>query len=259
MVHVARLGHADDRVDQQPAADLLRGPLGQLLVGPVQRVAGLECDDLAPSERLEVLAQLGRSAAEVDEIVVRRYADDLETTGGVVARLPVEVGDRGMLGVSEPYALRRLVLLVVSVDLLDVEEREQVAVDVAQGQRLPFGDAVAGLDRKGHGQGPERPVGKAHLADDFFVVGLAQEALQRREPADGQQLQVAEPALVERQAGEVLGGRLHLGRSRIRDDQVDERPAVGRIQCAGLGRSVGIRGRGRNDSAPFKNQKWQTD
>ena len=51
MVHVARLGHADDRVDQQAAADLLGGPLGQLFVGPVQGVAGLEGDDPAPAQR----------------------------------------------------------------------------------------------------------------------------------------------------------------------------------------------------------------
>ena len=55
MVDVARLGHADDRVDQQAAADLLGRPLGQLFVGPVQRVPGLEGDDPAPAQRLKVL------------------------------------------------------------------------------------------------------------------------------------------------------------------------------------------------------------
>ncbi len=120
-----------------------------------------------------------------------------------------------------------LVFLVVGVDLLDVEERQQVAVDVAQGQRLPLGDAVAGRDRQGHRQGPERAVGQPHLADDPLVVGLAQEALQRREPTDGQQLEVAKAPLVEGQAGKVLGGRLHLGRTLVADDQVDQRSAVG--------------------------------
>ena len=75
VVDVAGLGHADDRVDQQPAADLLGRALGQLLVGAVQRVAGLEGDDLRPAERLEVLAQLGRGPAQLDEVVVRRGAD----------------------------------------------------------------------------------------------------------------------------------------------------------------------------------------
>ena len=213
MVDVARLGHADDRVDQQAAADLLGRPLGQLFVGPVQRVAGLEGDDPAPAQRLKVLAQLGRRPAELDEVVVRRDPDHLEPAGRIMARLPVEVGDRGMRRVERAVGVAGFVLLVVGVDLLDVQERQQVAVDVAQGQRLAFGDAVAGRDRQGHGQGPERPVGQPHLGDDPLVVGLPQEALERRETADGQQLEVAQPALVERQAGKVLGGRLHLGGS----------------------------------------------
>ena len=87
-------------------------------------------------------------------------------------RLPVEVGDRRMLRVERAIGVAGFVLLVVGVDLLDVQERQQVAVDVAQGQRFALGDAVAGLDRQGHGQGPERPVGQPHLADDPLVVGL---------------------------------------------------------------------------------------
>ena len=125
------------------------------------------------------------------------------------------------------------VVLVVSVDLLDVEKRQQVAVDVAQRQRLALGDAVAGRDRQRHGQRPERAIGQPHLADDALVVGLAQEALQRREAADGEQLEIAQTALVERQAGKVLGGRLHLGGSFVADDQIDERPAVRRVQASG--------------------------
>ena len=142
---------------------------------------------------------------------MRRDADHLEPARGVMAGLPVEVGDRRVLGVGRAVGVPGLVVLVVGVDLLDVEERQQVAVDVAQGQRLALGDAVAGRDRQGDRQGPERAVGQPHLGDDPLVVGLAEEALQRREAADGEQLEVAEPPLVERQAGEVLGGRLHLG------------------------------------------------
>ena len=137
-----------------------------------------------------------------------------------------------MLRVGRAVGALGLVVLVVGVDLLDVQERQQVAVDVAQGQRLALGDAVAGRDRQGDGQGPERAVGQPHLGDDPLVIGLAEEALQRREAADGQQLEVAEAALVERQAGEVLGGRLHLGGALVADDQVDQRPAVGGIQAS---------------------------
>ena len=70
MVDVAGLGHADDRMDQEPAADLLCGSLGQLLVGAVERVAGLEGDDLGPAQVLEVRPQLGRGPPQLDEVVM---------------------------------------------------------------------------------------------------------------------------------------------------------------------------------------------
>ena len=232
VVDVAGLGHADDRVDQEAAADLLGRPLGQLFVGPVQGVAGLEGDDPAPAQRLEVLAQLGRRPAQLDEVVVRRDANHLEPAGRVVARLSVEVGDRRMLRVGRAIGVRASLLLVVRVDLLDVEERQQVAVDVAQGQRLALGDAVAGRDRqasRARARACRRPAAsRRRRARSRPCPG----SLQRREAADGQQLEVAQPALVERQAGKVLGGRLHLGGSLGADDQVDERAAVGRVQSS---------------------------
>ena len=49
MVDVAGLGHADDRMDQEPAADLPGRSLGELFVRAVQGIAGLERDDPAPA------------------------------------------------------------------------------------------------------------------------------------------------------------------------------------------------------------------
>ena len=107
-----------------------------------------------------MIAELGRGAAELDEVVVRRHAEHLEPAAGVVAGLSVEVGDRRVLRVGRAVGVRRLGLLVEGVDLLDVQERQQVAVDVAQGERLALGDAVARLDRQRDRQRPERPVGQ---------------------------------------------------------------------------------------------------
>ena len=187
MIDVARLGHADDRVDQQAAADLLGGSLGQLFVSPVQRVAGLEGDDPAPAQRLEVLAQLGRRAAQLDEIVVRRDADHLEPARRIMARQPVEIGDRGMRRVERAIGVPGFVVLVVGVDLLDVQERQQVAVDVAQGQRLAFGDAVAGRDRQRHRQAARacrRPAAsRRRPARSRPCPGSSSAAKSRRRPA----------------------------------------------------------------------------
>ena len=55
VVDVARLGHADDRVDEQVGAFFLRGAERELVVGAVHRVAGLEGDDLASSRAWRTL------------------------------------------------------------------------------------------------------------------------------------------------------------------------------------------------------------
>ncbi len=162
----------------------------------------------------------------------------------------VQVGDGRVLGVGRAVGPAGLGLLVDGVDLLDVEEGQQVAIDVAQGERLALGDALAGLNRQDHGQGPERAVGQPHLGDDPLVVGLAEEAAERREGAGGEQFEVAEGPLVERQAGVVLGRRLHLGGSGVIDDQVDQGTAIRGVQ-ARLGRGA----RGRNRRAPFGNRR----
>ena len=247
VVDVAGLGDADDRVDQEPAADLLGRALGQLFVGAVQRVAGLEGDHLRPAERLEVLAKLGGGPPQLGEIVVGRGPQHLEPAGRVMARLAVEIGDRGMLGVGRAVGAPGLGLLVELVDLLDVQEGEEVAVDVAERQRLPLGDAVAGGHRQRDRQGPERAVGQPHLGDDPSIVGLAHEALQGGEPADGQQLQVAEPALVEREARHILGRRLHLGGPCLIHHQVHQRPTIRGVQAA-----LFLRDRSGTHQAPSK-------
>ena len=166
MIDVARLGHADDRVDQEPAANLRGRLLGQLFVSAVQRVAGLERDDPAPGKRLKMLAQLGGRAAQLDEVVVRRDANHLEPARRIMSGRPLQIGHRGMGRVQRAIGVLGFVIFVVSIDLFDMQKRQQVAVDVAQRQRLSLGDAVAGRDRQRHGQGPERAVGQAHLADD---------------------------------------------------------------------------------------------
>ena len=77
VVDVAGLGHADDRVDQQVRLAACGGAEGQLLVGAVQRVAGLEGDDPAPAELAEAVAQLLRRVAQMREVVVHRRLDAL--------------------------------------------------------------------------------------------------------------------------------------------------------------------------------------
>ena len=78
VIDVARLGQADHGVDQQVGLGLGRGPHGQLDVGAVHRIAGLEGHDLAPALAGELRAQLGRRAAQQSEVVVERWLQTLE-------------------------------------------------------------------------------------------------------------------------------------------------------------------------------------
>jgi hypothetical protein len=80
VVDVARLGQPDHRVDEQVGAALLGRPEGDLLVGPVHGVAGLEGHDLGPAHLLELVAHLGRGLAQRAEVVVVRQRQALEPT-----------------------------------------------------------------------------------------------------------------------------------------------------------------------------------
>ena len=100
VVDVARLGQAHDRVDQQVGLRFAGGAEGQFLVRAVQRVAGLEGDDLAPAQLAEIGAQfVGRVAAGA-EIVMHRLLDagdraaQIDLAGGVVQVVDRRMRDR---------------------------------------------------------------------------------------------------------------------------------------------------------------------
>jgi len=59
VVDVSRLGETDDGVDKDVGTTLTSGSDGEFSVGSVHRVSGLESDDLAPSELVEVVSELG--------------------------------------------------------------------------------------------------------------------------------------------------------------------------------------------------------
>ena len=179
MVDVAGLCHSDDGMNQQTAADLFSRALGEFLVSPVERVAGLERDDLGPAEFGEVLAEFAGGLTQLDEVVVRRRADHFELAGGVVVGLAVEIGNGGMLRVGRAVGALRFDRLVERVDFLDVKEGEEVAVDVAKRDRLANLDTVSGLDRESDRKRPERAVGEPPFGDHAVIVGLAEEAGQR--------------------------------------------------------------------------------
>ncbi len=137
MIDISRFGYADDWVNQETAANLLRRPLGELFVSAVQWVTGLEGDNAAPAERFKVLAQLGGRAPQVDEIVVRRHADHFERAGSIMPGRPLQIRHGGMGRVKRCHMRAALHYPCrISINLFDMQKSQQVTVNVAQRQRL---------------------------------------------------------------------------------------------------------------------------
>jgi hypothetical protein len=133
-VDVAGLGEADDGVDEDVGLVKAGGPDGELAVGAVHGVAGLEGDDLAPGELLEQRARLTRlvcatgsadrdaslrwhtRTSQSDIVVVHRGLDRLDGAADVeVLGRIVQVGDGGMrrvVGAEDELGFAVLVRLI---------------------------------------------------------------------------------------------------------------------------------------------------
>ena len=208
---VALLGLADQRVDVEPVADLERG-LGQVLVGAVDRVAGLEGDDPLPAavgERLPRL--LGGLVAAHERLVVVGQRVGLDRAGEAAGALLADRGDARVLVVGRPVDLLGLELDVALVDLLDRQPPERLAVRGAELDHVA--DLALEVGRKRDRDRPDLAAGQAHVLAHRTVVVGAHEALERREAAVCEQLEVRGLACGERQRQGGLGAT-HLCRTR---------------------------------------------
>ncbi len=198
MVHIAGLGHADHRVDQQVRFDLAGCKMRDLLVCAVHRVAGLERHHLAPAELLEARPHFGRAFAQVLEVVVGRRLDAPQLAAHVDgARDVVEEVDRRVFLVGRAEYAFGLPGLVRGPDVAHFERGKDHALEIAQGHlvtRLQFGREVF-ADIQRHRHRPEHAAREAHVADHRIVIIPVEEALERREGAVQQQLDVTELAL----------------------------------------------------------------
>ena len=194
---VAGLGLADQRVDEEPVAGLQRR-LGQVLVGAVDRVAGLEGDDPLPAARLEVGLVLGRRLVAAHEgLLVVGQRVDLDRAGDAAAALLVDRGDAGVLLVGGAVDLLGLALDVALEDLLDLDPAQRLAF--VAGELDDVADLALEVGRQGDRDRPVLAVGGAHLGADALPVGGALEAGQRREAAVADHLEVGGVALVKGQ------------------------------------------------------------
>ena len=194
VVHVAGLGQADHRVDQQAAADFLGRPLGQFFVDAVHRVAGLEGDHVAVAHLFQGGANFGRGAAQFDKVVVDRQVDDLDFASNIYLAPAHHFGNQRVLRIDRTQHQPSLAQRIVVVNIFDLHDRQGVVARVVQRNRLtPLGQGAL-VDRQGYRDREEHPVLQAHFGQYAFVIGLAHEAVQRRKRAGGQQFQVAQGA-----------------------------------------------------------------
>ena len=216
VVNVARLGHADDRMDQKVRLSFLGSAEGQFLVRAVQRVAGLEGDDARPAELAEIGAQFVRRVATALEIIVDGLLDADDRAAQVDrAGLVVQVVDGRMgqvVGAEDAFGFPRLVRHPFVGDRQDGEDDAFLIAERNVLTRLDLGGEVFGYVKVDRHR-PERAIGKPHVGDHAIIVGLAHEPFQRVEAAVHQKLEIADLALRQVPRGQVAGFDLQfLGR-----------------------------------------------
>ena len=167
IIHVAGLGHAHRRMDQQIRLNLLGGAHRQFDVSAMHRVAGLERDDLGPAHALKFRANVLRSQTQFAEIVVRGFLQSFDFSADVPRiRLVDGVVGARMRGAGRAKYSFGFGRAIGLPHVFDVQHREHHAFGIAQrnlagpgGELLGklFGDVECDRHR------PQRAVGQAHV------------------------------------------------------------------------------------------------
>ncbi len=242
--HVVALGLAHQRMDHEPVADL-EGQLGQVLVGAMDRVAGLEAGHAAPAALLQLGPQGPRREAPLGEGQVVGQRQHGHRSADQRARALQQVRHAGVGRVLGAVDLAGLPQRVALVDLGHVQQAPQPALLVVERGPAARLEQRRGLrrDRQCEGQRPERAVGQPQALQHALVVGAAQEAGQRAGGPGGDELQVGALARVEAQARQRAG---HLAQRRglvVGDDAVDQDAPVGAGQALGAHGSLLVPGK----------------
>ncbi len=222
MVDVTGPRQPHDRMQQEHAVHFRNGAPGQFLVGAMQRIACLEGDDVVVAVLVQQTARFGRRATQEAKVLVRRCLQHLESAGKVERTPAVHFRDQGVARVQTAEDLQRGLLTVPGVDFLHRQDGQQVVLAVAQGDVLVKVEVNVCADRQGDGNGEEHAIGQAHRFQHAKVIRLAHEAIQWRETAGGQQLQIAERPFAQLDGGQRSGvgaGRFQLLRGNQQVDQ----------------------------------------
>ncbi len=181
------------RVDQKPVADL-QGTLGQVLVGPVDRVAGLERRHRLPAALGKRRPRLRRGQPVLGEVglVVRLDHLDRPSQAHVPAR--VERLDAGVGPVARAVDGLGLGVLVAGELLGHRQHRHRPVLLVRQADPLTDRHLCRRrrIDRADDGDRPRQAgLRQLHPLADAAVVSGTHEPFQRAERPDGDHLDVA--------------------------------------------------------------------
>lgn len=182
VVNVTWLGGTDNRVDQELGHLGSGGSDGQLSVGSVQWVSGLEGDDLGPGLGAELGSQLSWRLSGLSVVVVLWQVDSVQLTTDVHVLGDVEeVSDSRMLRIASEH-LFGLQLLVRGIDVTDGDDGQRSVVSwVSQDDSLACSEGFGLLlgNIQGDRHGPELTGRQSHVVSDAFVVLLRVEPGQR--------------------------------------------------------------------------------
>ncbi len=219
--HVAVLGRPDQRVQQQAVADLQRAPL-QVLMRPVDRVAGLEAGDPAPASRGERRPRLRRSQRVPARHAVQRPDHSPDRAGNRQGGPTKDPGDTRMGGVAGPKHPLRLAQLVTLVHLADLQHTQRATAHVAEREPVAADPGSVRYSQT-HRNRPQQPVRQPHRVRAGLVLGAAHEPCERAVDPGGQRPQISRLRRGEDQRGRALDQLRRLFRV---EPTVDETAAV---------------------------------
>jgi hypothetical protein len=186
-------------VDQQTVDDLQRH-LSQVLVRPMDRVAGLKSHDAAPPPLHEMGAGLSGVAAVLGEGRILRAIEHPDIATEVHVAALEYASNAGMSHIRCAEDTLHFPVLIGAELLRQLKDGHDPAPLVGKrnltlGRKLirPF----AG-DREGDGDRPDRSRGEVHLVHDTVVVRSAKEAGEGAERAIPDQLEIGEADGVQR-------------------------------------------------------------
>ena len=206
VLEIALLLPADHRVDEDAVGEG-QGRLLHVFVPDMGCVPGLEGDHRLPALFLEQDPRfLGAELVAVERR--RRDLDQVERAGQEDILHP---GDLGHSGMGPVHGQENLLGQLILARIRYFSSRWRTAtgrpLSFPEKDVLPFLEP-GGLLRGGVQDDRDRPgevVRQAHLVENVPVIGLAHEALERREDAGGDILDIGNRLVVDRQLGQALG------------------------------------------------------